>query len=121
MAVRPIHRVEGPAPDLSGTGHLRPTAVPTATNASSSRPAAARKRLDLQRRLRLRGNWRLLVLAALAGPLLVLCGVTGYYYVLFSRMIDARIHGEMQRVDPRVFGRPFELRRGQSTSQRELI
>ena len=58
---------------------------------------------------------------ALGGPLIVLSGVLGYYYVAFSRMIDARIHGEMQRVDPRVFARPFLLRRGQSTSQVELI
>jgi penicillin-binding protein 1B len=58
---------------------------------------------------------------ALLGPLLVLSAVLGYYYVAFSKMIDARIHGEMQRVDPRVFARPFQLRRGQSTSQLELI
>ena len=24
----------------------------------------------------------------------LICGVTGYYYVTFSRMIDARLHGE---------------------------
>ena len=45
----------------------------------------------------------------------------GYYYVLFSRMIDARIHGEMQRVDPRVFARPFELHRGQSLTAHQLV
>jgi penicillin-binding protein 1B len=60
-------------------------------------------------------------LVALAGPMLLLSAVLGYYYVTFSRMIDARLQGEMQRVDPRVFARPFELRRGQSTSQSELI
>ena len=53
--------------------------------------------------------------------MLLLSAVLGYYYVTFSRMIDARLQGEMQRVDPRVFARPFELRRGQSTSQTELI
>jgi penicillin-binding protein 1B len=58
---------------------------------------------------------------ALLGPMLVVSGVLWYYYVSFSKMIDARIHGELQRVDPRVFARPFELRRGQSTSQLELI
>ena len=60
-------------------------------------------------------------LVALAGPLVVFLGVLGYYYVAFSRMIDARIHGEMQRVDPRVFARPFEVRRGQSVSPRQLV
>jgi penicillin-binding protein 1B len=52
---------------------------------------------------------------------MVLMGVLGYYYVVFSRMIDARIHGEMQRVDPRVFARPFEVRKGQSVSPRQLV
>src|SRR5512134_1225314 len=67
------------------------------------------------------GRWRLYVLVGLAGPLLVLTAVLGYYYVVFSRMIDARMHGELQRVDPRVFARPFELRRGQSTSPQQLV
>ena len=61
------------------------------------------------------------VVVVLGGPLLVLSGILGYYYVSFSKMIDARMHGELQRVDPRVFARPFQLRRGQSTSQLELI
>jgi penicillin-binding protein 1B len=93
--------------------------VPTTVSESSAR-SAARKRA--RRRLRLpRGKWRLYILVALAGPMLLLSAVLGYYYVTFSRMIDARMQGEMQRVDPRVFARPFELRRGQSTSQIELI
>jgi penicillin-binding protein 1B len=70
--------------------------------------------------LRLR-SWKLYALVALAGPLLVLTVVFGYYYVVFSRMIDARIHGEMQRVDPRVFARPFAIRRGQTVSPRQLV
>ena len=37
-----------------------------------------------------------------------------YYWVVFSRMIDARMSGEMARTDPRVFARPFELHRGQA-------
>src|SRR4029453_3302327 len=66
-------------------------------------------------------KWKLYAAVALAGPLLVLSVVLGYYYVVFSRMIEARMHGEMQRVDPRVFARPFEIRRGQSVSPRQLI
>ena len=66
-------------------------------------------------------HWKLYVLVALSGPLVVFLGVLGYYYVVFSRMIDARIHGEMQRVDPRVFARPFEVRKGQSVSPRQLV
>ena len=91
-----------------------------ASSRPPSRQANGRKRP--RRRFRLNGHrWKLYVLVALGGPLLVLSAVFAYYYVTFSRMIDARIRGEMQRVDPRVFARPFELRRGQSTSQLELI
>jgi penicillin-binding protein 1B len=94
--------------------------VPTTAPASSSRPGARRKRALARFRLN-RRSWKLYVLVALGGPLLVLSAILGYYYVAFSKMIDARISGELQRVDPRVFARPFELRRGQSTSQLELI
>jgi penicillin-binding protein 1B len=70
------------------------------------------------RRLR---RWKLYVLGALAIPFLLLSGVTIYYYVTFSRMIDARMHGEFDRADPRVFARPFEVRRGQSLNPRLLV
>ena len=49
------------------------------------------------------------------------CALTGYYYVTFSRMIDARLHGERDRVLPRVFARPLEIRRGDNMSQKELL
>ncbi len=51
----------------------------------------------------------------------VTCALTGYYYVTFSRMIDVRLHGERDRVLPRVFARPLELRRGDNVSQKELL
>ncbi len=51
----------------------------------------------------------------------VACALTGYYYITFSRMIDARLHGERDRVLPRVFARPFEIRRGDNMSQKELL
>jgi penicillin-binding protein 1B len=88
--------------------------VPT----SSVRPKSGAKR----RIVKVFGRkWKLYALVALAGPLVVLMGVLGYYYVVFSRMIDARMHGEMQRVDPRVFARPFEVRRGQSVTPSQLV
>ena len=52
---------------------------------------------------------------------LVTCALTGYYYVTFSQMIDARLHGERDRVLPRVFARPLEIRRGDNVSQKELL
>jgi penicillin-binding protein 1B len=53
--------------------------------------------------------------------LLVLAVVSTYFYISFSRMIDARLHGEMQRTDPRVFARAFQLRRGQSLTPTQII
>jgi penicillin-binding protein 1B len=66
-------------------------------------------------------GWKLYAALAVCLPVMFACGLMSYYYVLFSRMIDARIHGEMQRVDPRVFARPFELQRGQSVSPHQLV
>ena len=56
-----------------------------------------------------------------AALFVVMCALGGYYYVTFSRMIDARLHGERDRVLPRVFARPFEIRRGDNMSQKELL
>jgi penicillin-binding protein 1B len=70
---------------------------------------------------RRRHGWKFFLLVGFSGPLVVLSVVLAYYYVQFSRMIDARIHGEMQRVDPQVFARPFELRRGQWLSAHQLV
>jgi penicillin-binding protein 1B len=60
-------------------------------------------------------------LIALALPAVVLSGVLGYYYVQFSKQIEDRLHGERDRVLPRVFARPLELRRGQWLGDRPLI
>jgi penicillin-binding protein 1B len=83
---------------------------------TQAKPAPKRRPVKLFGR-----RWKLYALVALSGPLVVFLGVLGYYYVVFSRMIDARIHGEMQRVDPRVFARAFEVRRGQAVSPRQLV
>jgi penicillin-binding protein 1B len=73
-------------------------------------------------RWRWRGRgWKFYVLVGVGGPFLILAVVFGYFYVSFSRMIDARLHGEMQRADPRVYARPFQLRRAQSLTPTQLI
>ena len=54
-------------------------------------------------------------------PALLVCIASVYYYVSFARMIEARLHGERDRVLPRVFARPLELRRGQSLTEPQLI
>jgi penicillin-binding protein 1B len=66
-------------------------------------------------------GWKLYALLAVVVPFLLLSGITIYYYVTFSRMIDARMHGEFDRADPRVFARPFEVRRGQSLDPRLVV
>lgn len=43
------------------------------------------------------------------------------YYAGFSRLIDARLHGERERTLPRVYARPLALRQGQAIGQQELI
>jgi penicillin-binding protein 1B len=45
----------------------------------------------------------------------------GYYYVQFSRIIDARLHGERDRVIPRVFARPLTFNTGQVISPGEVV
>jgi penicillin-binding protein 1B len=57
----------------------------------------------------------------MAVPLVGLCFAGAYYYVSFSRLIDARLHGARQRVFPQIYARPLELRRGQALSDRQLV
>jgi penicillin-binding protein 1B len=83
---------------------------------SAKKPASSRPRKPRRRR-----GWKFFLLVGLSGPLIVMCVVLGYYYVIFSRMIDARIHGEMLRVDPRVFGRPVEVHGGQALKPAQLV
>ena len=63
-----------------------------------------------------------LVVGAFAAVcLLVGIGVASYYWVLLGRQIDLRLHGEQERVLPRVYARPLELYKGQALGQRQLI
>jgi len=58
---------------------------------------------------------------AVSVPLAALLVAAVYYYISFGRLIDARLHGERERVFPRVFARPLELHRGQALTDRQLI
>jgi penicillin-binding protein 1B len=73
-----------------------------------------------KRPLRLTRRW-LWLTALVAVPLVTVFTLLGYYYVTFGRMIDARLHGERTRSEPRIFARPLELRPGQALSPRQLI
>ena len=48
-------------------------------------------------------------------------GVLGYWWVIFGRQIDARLHGERDRVLPRVYARPLELYKGQALGDHQLV
>ena len=80
-----------------------------------ARPKAAAKRRKLPRR------WKKILLLGVGVPMVLVTIGMAYYWVVFSRMIDARISGEMARTDPRVFARPFELHRGQALAPRQLV
>src|SRR5262245_65914660 len=52
---------------------------------------------------------------------LVVGAVLTYYYISFSGIIDARLHGERERSLPRVYARPLEVRRGETLSVGDLV
>lgn len=81
----------------------------------------ARSRRGLRVRIRISSRWTRYALAAAALLLVVGSGILGYYYTQFSRVIDARLHGERDRVIPRVFARPLVLHAGQGLTELELI
>jgi hypothetical protein len=68
-----------------------------------------------------RRGWKFYVLVGVGIPFLVTLAVCIYFYIGFSRMIDARLAGETSRADPRVFARPYELRRGQALTPLQFV
>ena len=78
-------------------------------------PAASPHRPRRKRR------WLRYVVVAFAGPLLLIGCVLSYYYVTLSRVIEARLHGEVERSWPRIFARPVELRAGQALTVEGLV
>jgi penicillin-binding protein 1B len=83
---------------------------PVATPASRSRLAFLRGR-----------SWKFYAALTIGIPFVIIFLITSYYYVSFSRMIDARMQGEFQRTDPRIFARPLIIRRGQRMTLPQMI
>ncbi|MGH9410565.1 MAG: hypothetical protein ACRD1V_14045, partial [Vicinamibacterales bacterium] len=81
---------------------------------------ASRPRKSTRKASRRRG-WTFYVLAGVAALTVLCSSLTAYYYVVFSRMIDARLSGELQRADPRIFARPFSVQRGERLSLAQMI
>lgn len=66
-------------------------------------------------------RWVQVAAVLIALPVIAFCFAASYYYVTFAKVIDARLHGERERVLPRVFARPLELRAGQSLTEEQLV
>ncbi|MBM3770673.1 MAG: PBP1A family penicillin-binding protein [Acidimicrobiia bacterium] len=66
-------------------------------------------------------RWVRVAAVLLTIPLVILGAALTYSYITIARVIDARLHGERERVLPRVFARPLELRVGQSLSGDQLV
>ena len=93
------------------------TQVPTVPTPKPAAKKPSRPRLAF-----LRGrSWKFYAALAIGIPLLIGSFFIGYFYVQFSRVIDARMHGEFQRTDPRIFARPLTIRRGQRVTLAQMI
>jgi penicillin-binding protein 1B len=92
----------------------------TTVNTDSRKPGA-RPTTGTRRQPRRRRGWKFYVLIGLGVPFLVLSVLTVYFYRSFSQQIDARLYGETVRADPRIFARPFELRRGQAFTPTQIV
>lgn len=68
-----------------------------------------------------RRRWLLYGALALTALLAAAGAAAGYTYVMLSRLVEARLSGDRDRSLPLVFARPYELRRGQALTVRELV
>ena len=66
-------------------------------------------------------GWKFYAALGIGVPFLFASLVIGYFYVSFSRIIDARMHGEFLRTDPRIFARPLTIHRGQRVTLPQMV
>lgn len=88
---------------------VRPT-KPAAKSPTKSRLAFLRGR-----------RWKIYAALAITIPVVLAAGIVSYYFVSFGRLIDARMHGEFQRTDPRIFARPLTVHRTQRVTEPQMI
>ena len=70
----------------------------------------------------LRGRgWKFYAALLIGVPFVLGCLIVTYFYISFSRIIDARMHGEFQRTDPRIFARPLSIRRGHRVTLPQMV
>src|SRR6476661_8142511 len=100
---------------------LRAPPAPRHVDLSPTGPAVATKPRAPSRRGFKKRGWKFYAIVCGGGIFVVLSILSIYFYLAFSRMIDARLAGETQRSDPRIFARPYEFRRGQSLSPTQIV
>ena len=66
-------------------------------------------------------SYRRHITIAFAVVAVIMVGTFSYLYVSYSRIIEARLHGERDRAVPRVYARPLTLQAGQHLSLSELV
>ena len=93
---------------------------PQVSTERTTKPAATKPLPSRLAFLRRRG-WKFYVALAVGIPFLIVSAVVLYFYIGLSRLIDARMHGEFQRTDPRIFARPLTISRSQRLTQPQMI
>jgi penicillin-binding protein 1B len=88
--------------------------------AKKARKWVARQARRLVSALRRRRLLKPLIALTIAAAV-VTASALGYYYVEFSRIIEARLAGERDRVIPRVYARPLTFNTGQVIGAAEVV
>jgi penicillin-binding protein 1B len=92
------------------------TKVPTVPAKPAARPRMSSRFAFLRGR-----SWKFWVFVGGGIPLVIGSAILSYYYITFSRLIDARMAGEFERTDPRIFARPLTIHRGQRVTEQMMI
>src|SRR5512139_2755582 len=100
---------------------VRPTRAATTKRAAAPARPKARGKKGLRLRLAIpKGRWTRAALLVFGIPFVIGVVVTGYLWISYGRMIDAKLGGEQQPV-PRIFGRPFDFQAGRALSPSQLV
>jgi penicillin-binding protein 1B len=94
---------------------------PSRIGLPKSKPKSLAARVKKRTRSAWKHKWVRVAAGVAAVPATLFFAATIYYYFHFAHMIDDRLHGERDRVLPRVLARPLEIHAGESLTDRQLI